>query len=97
MKKHLARVHFMSYSLGMTIRVQSTAEINEVERELTFEFEYHPAEKGSRDYYGQQIEPDIHERLDFCTAYDEDGQEIETLFPEDIDTARNLALDEIYY
>ena len=96
MKKHLARVRFMSYSLGMTIQVQSTAEINEMDQELTFEFSYRPAEKGSRDQYGQKMEPDLEESLEFWGAFDEDGAEIEIEWPQDIEAARVLAFNEIH-
>lgn len=79
----------------MTIRVQSTTEINEVEQEVTFEFDYSPAEQGSRDCYGQQNEPDTCESMRFYAAYDEKGEEIEVP-SEDVDVARDLAFQEVY-
>lgn len=85
----------MSYCLGMKIQVVSTAEINEVEVELVFEFEYTPAEKGSHGFYGEQIEPDIDESIEFVAAYNKDGEEIQNLFSEDIDRAMDLALQEV--
>jgi len=79
----------------MTIRVQSTVEINEIERELTFEFEYTPAERGSCDYYGQQMEPDAEENMRFYAAYDENGEEVEVP-SEDVDAASEFAFEEVY-
>jgi hypothetical protein len=96
MKNVLAVIRSFHYSLGMTIQVQSTAEIHEMDQELTFEFSYRPAEKGSRDQYGQKMEPDLEESLEFWGAFDEDGAEIEIEWPEDIEAARVLAFNEIH-
>jgi len=79
---------------SMTIEVQSTADINDVEVELFFEFDYIRGEKGSRDYYGQQNEPDTESRMDFCCAIDSDGMEIDVL-PRHIDAATELAWQQV--
>jgi hypothetical protein len=76
------------------IDVQHTVEINEVEKELTFQFEYFPEERGSRDYYGQQMEPDSPGYMDFYCAIDEEAMEIDVL-PRDIDAARELAWQQV--
>ena len=80
----------------MTIRVQSNVEINEVEQEITFEFDYSPAEQGSRDYYGQQNEPDTCENMRFYAAYDQNGEEIEITCKQEIECAREMAFEEVY-
>jgi len=79
----------------MIIQVQSIVEINEIQKELTFEFEYSPAEKGSRGYYGEQIEPDVESEMEFFAAYDEDGEEIEITCKDEIECARQLAWQEV--
>jgi hypothetical protein len=39
--------------------------------------EYTPAERGSRDYYGAKMEPDWPAKVEFLSAENEDGEEIE--------------------
>jgi hypothetical protein len=77
-----------------TIQVQSYAALDDIEYELTFEFEYYPAERGSRDYYGVQIEPDTHGRMEFYCAIDEDGMEVDVL-PRHIEAATELAWQQV--
>jgi hypothetical protein len=77
-----------------TIQVQSYAELDDIEYELTFEFEYTPSEKGSRGFYGEQIEPDTHGRMDFNTAIDSDGMEVDVL-PRHIEAATDLAWQQV--
>ena len=77
-----------------TIQVQSYAELDDIEYELTFEFEYTPTEKGSRGFYGEQIEPDTHGQMEFYTAIDSDGMEVDVL-PRHIDAATELAWQQV--
>jgi hypothetical protein len=77
-----------------TIQVQSYAELDDIEHELTFEFEYTPTEKGSRGFYGEQIEPDTHGRMDFYNAIDSDGMEVDVL-PRHIEAATDLAWQQV--
>ena len=77
-----------------TIQVKSYAELDDIEYELTFEFEYTPTEKGSRGFYGEQIEPDTHGRMDFYTAIDSDGMEVDVL-PRHIEAATDLAWQQV--
>ena len=92
---------FLSYSLGMSttstteVEIQMGVEMNEIEKELTFQFEYIPSSKGSRDFYGQQNEPDTEDRMEFLVALDEDGQEFE-ISNQDIECARERAFNYIY-
>lgn len=93
---------FLSYDLAMSttsttrlVQVQSFAQLDEVEMELCFEFEYIPAEKGSRDFYGQAMEPDTHGRMEFYCATDQDGEEIEITCKQEIDAAAELAWQEV--
>jgi hypothetical protein len=97
----LAVGSFLMYSLAMSntstarpVQVQSYAEVDDIEHELTFEFEYTPAEKGSRDFYGQQNEPDTHGRMEFYCATDQDGMEVEVI-ERHIEAARELAWQEV--
>ena len=92
----------MSYDLAMSttsttrlVQVQFNVEIGEIEKELTFEFEYIPSSKGSRDFYGQQNEPDTHGSMEFYGAYDEDGEEVEITCKQEIECARELAWQEV--
>ena len=39
--------------------------------------EYSPAERGSRDYYGQAMEPDLPDSMEILSATTEDGEEID--------------------
>lgn len=77
-----------------TIQVQSYAELDDIEHELIFEFEYTPTEKGSRGFYGEQIEPDTHGRMEFYTAIDSDGMEVDVL-PRHIEVATELAWQQV--
>lgn len=77
-----------------TIQVQSYAALDDIEMELTFEFEYYPAEQGSRDYYGVQIEPDTHGRMEFYCAIDDDGMEVDVI-QRHIDAATELAWQQV--
>ena len=92
---------FLPYGLAMSststtrlVQVQSFAQLDEVEMELCFEFEYTPAEKGSRDFYGQAMEPDTHGRMEFYCATDQDGEEIDVI-QRHIDAAAELAWQEV--
>jgi hypothetical protein len=92
---------FMLYSLAMSntsttrlIQVQSFAQLDEVEMELCFEFEFTPAERGSRGFYGEQIEPDTHGEMEFYCATDSDGMEVEVI-QRHIEAARELAWQEV--
>jgi len=76
------------------VQVQSFVELNEVELELCFEFEFTPAERGSRGFYGEQIEPDTHGEMEFYSATNEDGMEIDVT-QKDIEAARELAWQEV--
>ena len=91
----------MLYSLAMSnasttrlIQVQSFAQLDEVEMELCFEFEFTPAERGSRGFYGEQIEPDTHGEMEFYCATDSDGMEVEVI-QRHIEAARELAWQEV--
>lgn len=77
-----------------TIQVQSYAALDDIEYELTFEFEYTPSEKGSRGFYGEQIEPDTNGRMEFYCATDDDGMEVDVL-PRHIDAATELAWQQV--
>jgi len=66
------------------------------EIEITVFGEYSPADKGSRDAYGQPMEPDYPSSVRFLRAEDEAGNEIE-LDKEEMDRAQNAltnALDD---
>jgi len=76
------------------VQVQSFVELHEVEMEFCFEFEFTPAERGSRGFYGEQIEPDTHGEMEFYSATDEDGMEIDVT-QKDIEAARELAWQEV--
>ena len=93
---------FLSYDLAMSttsttrlVQVQFNVEIGEIEKELTFEFEFTPSCKGSRDFYGQAVEPDTHGSVEFLAAYDEDGEEIEITCKDEIECACQLAWQEV--
>lgn len=77
------------------VQVQFNVEIGEIEKELTFEFEYTPSCKGSRDFYGQQNEPDTNDEMEFVAAYDEDGEEVEIACKQEIECACQLAWQEV--
>ena len=92
----------MSYDLAMSttsttrlVQVQFNVEIGEIEKELTFEFEFTPAERGSRGFYGEQIEPDTNDEMEFLAAYDEDGEEIEITCKDEIECACERAWQEV--
>ena len=77
-----------------TIQVQSYACLDDIEYELTFEFEYFPAERGSRDYFGVQLEPDSPGRMEFYCATNDDGMEVDVL-PRHIAAAEELAWQQV--
>ena len=78
-----------------TLQVFQIVELEEgVEKELCFEFDYSPAERGSRDHYGAQMEPDYDGHLEFISATDDDGQEVE-VSSEDIASAEYKAYEQI--
>ena len=93
---------FLPYALAMSttsttriIHIPLNVEINEIQQELTFEFEFTPSCKGSRDFYGQENEPDTSEEMEFLAAYDDDGKEIEIACKQEIECARELAWQEV--
>ena len=81
--------------MSKTVQVVMNVEMNEIEKELIFEFEYSPAEKGSFGDYGQQMEPDIEDSMEFYAAYDESGVEIEISCKQEIECAREMAWQQI--
>jgi hypothetical protein len=85
----------MSTTSSTEVEIQMGVEINEIEKELTFQFEYIPCSKGSRDFYGQQNEPDTEDRMEFLAALDEDGEEID-VSNRDIECAREQAFEYLY-
>lgn len=46
------------------------------DRDLSVNFDYTPAERGSRDRYGCPLEPDFDEDIDLCYVWDEYGKDI---------------------
>jgi hypothetical protein len=78
----------------MIIEVQSTVDINDVETEVFFQFDYIPVDRGSHDHYGQQNEPDVESRMEFYTAIDSDGMEVDVL-PRHIEAATELAWQQV--
>ena len=77
------------------IHVPFNVEINEIVRELTFEFEFTPSCKGSKGFYGEQIEPDTSDDMSFLAAYDDDGGEVEITCKDEIQGAAWLAWQEV--
>ena len=84
-----------STSTARIIHIPFNVEINEIQQELTFEFEFTPAERGSRGFYGEQIEPDTNDEMEFLAAYDEDGEEIEITCKQEIECACERAWQEV--
>jgi hypothetical protein len=60
----------------MVIQVMSHIEVEEVEIEVEFEFDFDEPCKGSRGYYGEQMEPDYEGSMSFLSAHDTDGKEV---------------------
>ena len=56
--------------------------------------EYTPEDRGSRDYYGQAMEPDLPDSMEIFSATTEDGEEIE-LCDHDERNAMNLLWEAI--
>ena len=70
-----------------TVTTTMTILTADSEIEINLFGEYSPAEKGSRGYYGEAMEPDYSSTVDFWKAEDDFGNEIE-LTEEQIDQAQ---------
>lgn len=74
--------------------IETTIERDGVELEVTCEFYYIPASRGSRDRYGCPIEPDEPADVEFIAATLENGVEIE-LTQGEIKDAEQKALEQV--
>lgn len=77
-----------------TIQVWNSTIIGDEECDIEYTFKYTPPCKGSRDYFGQRIEPDEPASFNFVSATDSDGNEVE-VDKYDIEAAEALAADEV--
>jgi hypothetical protein len=88
------KLTYHHHTMTNTIQVWNPTIIGDEVRDVEYTFKYTPPVRGSRDYFGQRIEPDEPASFHFVSATDGDNNEVE-VDKYDIEVAEQLAADEI--